>query len=115
MRIKNVTTNRIVADSAKRADTVASRCVGLMFSKPSRTALVLEFPQEQKISLHMAFVFYSIDVIFVNGRKKVVDVKKGFRPFSFYASSKKAVYAIELPAGTVEKTMTREGHEMEFE
>ena len=60
------------------------------------------------------FVFYPIDVIFVNKRKLVVDVKENLRPFDTYASEKKALYAIELPAGTVRSTKTKAGHKIHF-
>jgi len=51
------------------------------------------------MSLHMWFVFFPIDVLFLNKNKKIIEIKKDFRPFRFYTTKKKARYAIELPKG----------------
>jgi len=114
MPVKNATTNKVIATSSRTADSLLSRSLGLMFSKPKQAALVLKFEKEDPISLHMAFVFYPIDVIFVNKRKQVVDVKENFRPFETYVSRRKASYAIELPEGTIKETKTKVGHKIDF-
>ena len=55
----------------------------------------------------MLFVFYPIDVIFLDGKKKVVDLKENFRPWTFYKSKRPAKYVIECPKGTIKKTRTK--------
>ena len=107
MRIKNLSSNRIIAKDSGIAESALSRYLGLMLTRPKQSALVLKFGSERKISLHMAFVFYTIDVIFANARMEVVDVKQNFRPFQTYSSAGKATYAIELPAGSVRKSNTK--------
>ena len=107
MIIKNVSNKRIIVADSRMAESALSRYLGLMFTKPIQSALVLKFGSERKISLHMAFVFYPIDVIFANRQKEVVDVKQNFRPFQTYSSAGKATYAIELPAGSVRKSNTK--------
>ena len=67
---------------------------GLMFSK--RKNIMFVFDKEQIISLHMWFVFFPIDVIFLDKNRKVVEIKENFRPFTFYKSKKKAKYVIEI-------------------
>ena len=62
----------------------------------------------------MLFVFFPIDVLFLNKNKKVVDIKEDFRPFTFYASRQKAAYAVELPQGTINKSKTNIGDLIEF-
>ena len=114
MPIKNITTGKVIALSSRLADSALERSLGLMFSKPQQAALILKFQEESKISLHMAFVFYPIDVIFANSRKEIVDIKEDFRPFYTYVSKRKAKYAIEVPAGTVRQTRTKVGHKIEF-
>jgi len=77
-----------------------NKAIGLMFSKPLKDkSLVFVFNKEKRISLHMLFVFYPIDVLFLNKNKRIVEIKKNFRPFSFYISKNKAMYVIELPIG----------------
>ncbi|MAG15661.1 hypothetical protein CMO88_01225 [Candidatus Woesearchaeota archaeon] len=114
MPIKNETTNKVIATSSKTANSMLTRSIGLMFSKSEQAALILRFNKEEKISLHMMFVFYPIDVIFVNKRKQVVDVKENLRPFDTYSSTRKALYAIELPIGTIRSTKTKVGHKITF-
>ena len=107
MRIKNLSSNRIIAEDSGTAESALARYLGLMFTRPKQSALVLKFGSERKISLHMAFVFYTIDVIFANARMEVVDIKQNFRPFHAYSSAARATYAIELPAGSVRKSRTK--------
>ena len=114
MPIKNATTDKVIATTSRLADSLLSRLLGLMFSKPSHAALVIKFDEEEKISLHMMFVFYPIDVIFVNKRKEVVDVKENLRPFDTHTSERKALYAIELPVGTIRNSKTKIGHRITF-
>ena len=105
--IKNLSNNKTIAKNAEFCRSLFSRFVGLMFSPKNNKAFVFEFDKEQFISLHMIFVFYPIDVLFLDGNKMVVDIKERFKPFTFYTSKKKAMYAIELPKGTIKKSGTK--------
>ena len=62
----------------------------------------------------MFFVFYPIDVLFLDKYKKVVEVKENFRPFEFYTPKNKALYTIELPQNTIKKTKTGIGNKINF-
>ena len=114
MPVKNVTRNTIIALRSKTADSMLSRSVGLMFSKPTQSAMILKFSSEAIISLHTFFVFFPIDVLFVDGRLRVVEMLGSMEPFSTYSPKKKAKYVIELPAGTIRKSKTRLGDEVAF-
>ena len=46
--------------------------------------------------MHMFFVFFPIDVLFLDKNKKIIEIKKNLRPFSFYYSKNKAKYVAEL-------------------
>ena len=85
-----------------------------MFSRERDISLIFDFEKEKIISLHMIFVFYPIDVLFLDRIKLVVDLKENFAPFTFYASKKKAMYAIELPKGTIKKSGTNVGDRINF-
>lgn len=61
-----------------------------------RQNLVMVFPEERKISLHMFFVFYPITVLIVDKKGKVVEIKENFRPFTFWSSTEKGQYVVEL-------------------
>ena len=71
-----------------------SQALGLMFRKKQN--LVMIFKKEKQISLHMFFVFYPIDVLIVNKNKKIVEIKRNFKPFTFWNSKKKGKYIVEL-------------------
>ena len=112
--IKNTTKNKIIANDAELCGDIFSKSLGLMFSKKQTKALIFKFDEEKIIALHMVFVFYPIDVLFLDKNKIAVDAKENFRPFTFCKSGKKAMYAIELPNGTIKKTKTEIGDKIEF-
>jgi len=94
---------KIVIKKVRFASTQWERTKGLMFEdeKNFNYALVFEFPNESRVgcSLHMLFVFFPIDVLFLNKEKKVVD-KTTLTPFILnYTPKKPAKYVIEMPKG----------------
>ncbi len=94
---------KIIMGKVRFASNILERTKGLMFEdkKNFDYALIFEFPQESKIgcSLHMLFVFFPIDVLFLNKEKKVVD-KVTLNPFvPNYTPKKPSKYVIELPKG----------------
>ena len=64
-----------------------------MFSK--KKTIVLDLGKEMNINLHTCFVFFPINVYFLNEKKELVETKENFKPFSIYTSKKKARYAVE--------------------
>lgn len=114
MPIKNLTKKKIIINYYKFCDNILLKFIGLMFSKKQKNALIFKFNEEKSISLHMLFVFYPIDVLFLNKNKVVVDKKEDFKPFTFYKSNTKAMYAIELPNGIIKKTKTEIGDKIEI-
>ena len=81
---------------------------GLMFSRKKN--LMFIFDDEKERSLHMLFVFFPIDVLFLDKNKKIVEIKKDFKPFTFYKSKKEAQYIVEL----VEKHKYKIGKKIKF-
>lgn len=114
MPVKNVTRNTIIASRSKVADSAIGRAVGLMFSKPTQSAMILRFGRETAISLHTYFVFFPIDILFVDSKLRVVELVSAMQPFTTYSAKCRASYVVELPAGTVRKTRTKVGDEIAF-
>ena len=54
-------------------------------------------------SVHMFFMRFPIDVVFLDRDKKVVGVRHGLRPWRV-AGARRAVAALELPAGAAAAT-----------
>ena len=114
MKIKNITRNRFIARNAVLCESVLSKSVGLMFSKNMGKCLVFKFNSEKIVPLHMFFVFYPIDVLFLDKKKVVVELKENFLPFTLYTPKKKLIYVVELPNGIVKKSKTGIGDKIRF-
>jgi len=106
--IKNKTKNSVLVENKKILSSVLSRAKGLMFSKKILDiGYIFKFSKPKKIDLHMFFVFYAIDVLFLDDNKRVIEIKENFKPFTIYVSKNKASYVIELPQGTIKKSKTK--------
>ena len=79
---------------------VFSKARGLMFSR-NRTGygLIFAFRKPVYASLHMWFVFYSIDVLFLDRNKRIVEIKRNLKPFWGYIPQNRATYVIEGGTG----------------
>ncbi len=87
--------------------------------KPKRViknnAMVFVFDHELKIPIHMVFVFYRIDVLWLDKKKKVIDLKEKIAPFRPHISHKgKAQFLVELSSGDIEKNKLKIGDRIEF-
>ena len=60
-------------------------------------------------SLHTFFMSFPIDIIYLDKAGKVLKTAADVKPFKLVAAPFKAYYAIELPAGAIEKSVTRVG------
>ena len=98
--LRNITKNNIIVKKVEVCNNIWRKALGLMFSRKIKDkCLIFVFKKEQYVPLHMLFVFYPIDVLFLNKKKKVVEMKKNFFPFTAYNPVNKSKYVIELPAG----------------
>ncbi len=113
MRIVNQTQKRVLAEKAILADTTASRFIGLLrhVVLPVGEGLVIT----QCHSIHMFFMKFAIDVIFVNRNKIVVGLVRDIKPFQMSRYYWRADCAIELPAGQIETTKTALGDKIIWE
>jgi len=67
------------------------------------------FDNEQVRSFHMFFVFFPIDILFLDSKKRIVAVKEHFLPFTFFTPKVAFRYAVEVDAGLAEKRGLRIG------
>ena len=104
MKIQNKTQKMILSEDATLCPTLWQKARGLMFCR--QRDLVFVEKKERRILLHMWFVFYPIDIVYCDTSLRVVEMKKKFMPWSFYCPREKAMYVLELKAGTIEKTKT---------
>ncbi len=89
MRKVSVTVERVCS-------SFLSRALGLMFRQKSRTTLFIN-RSEQPIAVHMFFVFFPLDVYWLDAHKKVVHAEILY-PFSV-SSVYRAQYILETERG----------------
>jgi hypothetical protein len=111
--IYNKTKKTIISEKETICGSFLSKSIGLMFYFRPKT-LFFAFRREQRLGLHMMFVFFPIDVVFLDSMFRAVELKEGFLPFTLYNSKQKARYAIELPSGSIKKSRTNVGDTVIF-
>lgn len=113
--ILNKSNGKPLVRGYKQCRSILSQARGLMFSrKITDSALVFEFGSEKICSLHMFFVFFPIDVLFVDTKKRVVEMKRHFKPFTLYWPRHKARYILELPDGSIDRSGCKVGSRLGF-
>lgn len=110
--VVNTHTGVILAQRVELARTFLTRLQGLIGRSGlgEGEGLVLEGCN----SVHMFFMRFPIDVIFVDRRDKVVGLAWNLQPGAVSRVFPKAFRAVELPAGTIGRTGTGEGDVLEF-
>jgi uncharacterized protein len=109
MEIRNLTRRKTLAKDFKICRSLWSKARGLMFCR--KRALVMVFERDELVPLHMLFVFFPIDVLYLDSSKRVIEIKKGFCPFTFHTPKKRARYVVELPAPS---GLSNEGDKIAF-
>jgi uncharacterized protein len=99
--LRNITQNKIISNEIKIADNFFKRAKGLMFSSKKSFNYSLIFNLERNTiigaSIHMFFVFFKINLIFLNENKEIIEIKKNLKPFQIYNPKNYCRYIIELP------------------
>lgn len=109
--IKNIPKNKILAKNIKICGSVFSKTKGLMFSKKIYDkAFIFAFSKEKRWSVHMLFVFFPIDVLWLDKNNNIIDMAKNLKPFCPLCRPKKqAKYIIELPDNVINNSKTEIG------
>lgn len=112
MKVLNHTQNFLVADKVRVADSFLSRLVGLLDRKEILPGEALIITNCQQI--HMFFMKFPIDVIFVDRSDIVVGLVENIQPFSMSPIFLQAQRAIELPPGAIAYSRTSLGDILQF-
>lgn len=113
MKIINKTKQTIIAQEAEMADTFFSRMKGLLGRKQFTLEQALVITRCQ--SVHMFFMHFPIDVVFVNQRQCVVGIVQNLKPFQLSPIFWGADYVIELPLGSVAGSKISKGDQIEWQ
>ena len=102
--ITNLSSKKIIVNRKKVLTNFISKGTGLMFRKKLKDlGYIFVFKKEHIIGITMIFVFFPIDVLFLDSNKEVVEVVQNLRPFKNYKPKQKAKYVIELPPKSIKK------------
>lgn len=114
MRLINKTTGEVLANRVEFADTFWRRFRGLMLRRNFRRgqALLFKLAKPGRYGVHMFFVRFSIDLLYLNSNFSVVEVRSALAPWRIYRPKVKASYIIELPSSTISRTSTKLGHKL---
>ena len=113
MRIFNQTRNTSLVSHGRVADTFWRRLKGLLGSAPLKHGEALILVGEK--SIHTLFMGFPIDVIYVDKTYKVLRTDQNMVPFRLGPLMRRSAYILETPVGTIERTATQAGDQLEFE
>lgn len=108
MKLINLSKGKVISSEITLASSFFGRLKGLMFTFRARDLiLVSHFPSISSATIHMLFMFYPLDVIWLDENKRVVDIQKNIPPFNpmkpktwrIYSPKKPAKYVVELGRG----------------
>jgi len=114
MRLVNKTNGKVLASKVEFADTFWRRFRGLMMEQNfwRGQALLFKLAKPGKYSIHMFFVRFPIDLLYLNSNFSVIEACSALGPWRIHRPKVKANYIVELPAGTISLTHTKLGHKL---
>ena len=111
MRLVNRRNGAVLAENVERAVAWRDRLRGLLGRKSLEGALVIE----PCTSIHTFFMKFAIDAAFLRRDGTVVRAIGNLRPWRATRVYPSAALVVELPAGTLASTGTREGDLLRWE
>ncbi len=108
--IRNETRGTVVADRARVARSMGDRVVGLLNRSgldPGEGLLI-----ERTQSIHMFFMRFPIDVVFIDRSGRVTKAVTGLRPWRVIWWARGARDCIELPVGAIATSGTQVGDQL---
>lgn len=112
MVIRNITCNTVLAGNCIHARTFFTRFKGLQLKKDLAPGCGLLITPCN--SIHMFFMRFPIDAVFIDKDQAVLYIEEGIKPWRVSKTVKKSRSVLELPAGTAAATGTRPGDRLEI-
>ena len=116
MRIRSAS-GKTVFEDVELADTPLKRTKGIMLKSQIRKPMLFIFRREARFenSIHSFFCFVPFDAIFLDEKRKIVDIIPNVKPFSLSVVPKKpSKYLIECKGGSAKKLKLKEGQALRF-
>lgn len=112
LKIKNTRTNEILVERMYKADTIFTKMKGLLGRKD------MSFDEGMLIcgarQIHMFFMKFAIDVIFLDKNFRIIKIYRRFKPFRISGYFLKAKYVLELKSGILDEKDTQVGDVLEI-
>ena len=112
MIVTNVTRQTVLGDRIRHARSLADRTVGLLGTPALAPGEGLWI--ERAPSIHMFFMRYAIDAVFVAADGRVAKVVENLKPWRMVLWARGARDCLELPTGTINASQTRVGDRLEL-
>jgi uncharacterized protein len=112
-RLVNRTRGAVLAERVQRAERLGERLRGLLGRGALGDGEALAIAP--CASIHTFFMRFPIDAVFLDQRGRVLRAIARLRPWRATRPHLRARQVVELPAGTLSRTGTREGDELAFE
>lgn len=114
VEIHNVTRDTVVAHHVRIAESFLARGRGLMLSPelaPDEGLLI-----DPCGSIHMFFMRFALDVLYVDRDNVVVRAQRGIKPWRVGPlHTRGAKYVIELPVGSIDSSGTEAGDQLRLD
>jgi len=95
----------VIFPNVKILKGVFEKSRGLMLKRELKEdeALLFRFKRIGRYGFHMFFVFFPIDIVWLNDKMKIVEIHKNFKPFSYYSPKCLANNVIEMRKGSISR------------
>ncbi|MGI8829247.1 MAG: DUF192 domain-containing protein [Candidatus Limnocylindria bacterium] len=110
VRIENVTRGTVVGERVRVASSSRDRTVGLLRTPELMPGEGLWI--ERSPSIHMFFMPYAIDAVFLSSSGRVTKIAANLRPWRVVWWARGARDCLELRAGTAASSATQVGDEL---
>jgi len=107
-------TNFYLSKAYPEYDVVLGSGKGFMFSFNFDRPLVFCFEKSFRGFWHMFFVFFTIDMVFLDDKNRVIELKEYFRPFHWYVAKKPHRFVLELDEGDIRRFSIKLGDRVVF-
>jgi uncharacterized membrane protein (UPF0127 family) len=110
-RVTNVTRGTCIGDAVISAESSTDRRIGLLrHDKLGEGSGLWIIPCE---AVHTFFMKFALDLIYLDRKRRVRAVVRNVKPWRF-SMCLPAHSVVELPVGTIDRTRTEKGDEIEF-
>jgi uncharacterized protein len=108
--------NKVITKKVKLLKSPWTHAIGLMFRRTlENESYIFAFRKPRVDAVHMAFMRFSIDIVWLDEKKRVSDLYENAKPWQKLIFFKNpAKYMIEMPSGLIKKHKITIGNHLDF-